>query len=62
MGGYTSKDSQVVKAENYHQQSLDDLSFSVFNIHSASGLGGALLVIVILLLAASGYCLARCKD
>ena len=42
-----------------HQQSLDDLSFSVFNIHSASGLGGALLVIVILLLATLSYSLAR---
>ena len=47
------------KAENFHQQSLDDSSFSVFNIHGASELGGAFLVIVVLVLAAIGYCMAR---
>ena len=62
MGNYPAKAPQIVKAENYHQQSLDDSSFLVFNIHGASGLGGALVVIIVLLLATIGYSLARYKD
>ena len=52
----------VVKAENYQGVGLDDSSFSVFNIHRASGLGGALVVIIVLLLGAIGYAIGRYKD
>ena len=34
----------------------------MFNIHGASGLGGAMVVIIILLLGAIGYSLARYKN
>ena len=62
MNNYPAKVSKVVKAENYHQESLDNSSFSVFNIHGASGLGGALVVVIVLLMGAMGYSLARYKD
>ena len=62
MGNYPAKASQIVKAQNYHQHSLDDSSFSVFNIHRASGLGGALVEIIVLLLRANGYSLAIYND
>ena len=62
MGNYPAKASQIVKAQNYHQHSLDDSSFSVFNIHRASGLGGALVEIIVLLLGANGYSLAIYND
>ena len=62
MGGYPAKASQILKAENYNQQSWDDSSFFVFNIHGASVLGGALVVIMVMLLAAIGYSLVRYKD
>ena len=58
MGGYPAKASQIVKAQNYHQHSLDDSSFSVFNIHGAS----MLVVIIMMLLAAIGYSQAIYKD
>ena len=51
-----------MKAENYQGVGLDDSSFSVFNIHRASGLGGALVVIIVLLLGAIGYTIGRYKD
>ena len=50
IGNYQTKVSEVVKADNYHQESLEDWSFSVFNINRASGLGGALVVVIVLLL------------
>ena len=59
MGGHQSKDTKVVKAENFHQLSLDAKSFSALN---ASGMEGALLFFVIMLLATLGYSLARYKD
>ena len=62
MGGYLCKDTKVFKAKNFHQQSLDDKSFSVLNVHGASGMGGALLVILILLLATPGYSLASAES
>ena len=40
---------------------MEDSLFGVFHIHRASCLGGALLVIIILLLGAIGYSLARYK-
>ena len=61
-GGYPCKDIKVFNAKNFNQQSLDDKSFGVLNVHSTSGMGGALLVILILLLATLGYNLARYKD
>ena len=42
MGNYPAKVSKVVKAKNYHQESFYDSSFSIFNIHGASSLGGTL--------------------
>ena len=62
MGGYLCKDTKVFQAKNFHQQSLDNKSFSVLNVHGASGMGGTLLVILILLPATLGYSLARYKD
>ena len=60
MGGYPSKDeTKIIKAENYHCHSLQDSSFSILNVHASSGIGGALFVIVILLLAGIGYAIAR---
>ena len=59
MSGYPYKASQIV---NYHQQSLYDSSFSVFSIHGASGLGGAPVVIILMLLVAIGYSLAKYKN
>ena len=32
MGGYPSKEAEIVKAENFHRQSLDDKSFSFLNV------------------------------
>ena len=54
MGGYPSKETEIVKAENFHKQSLEDKSFSVLNVHEASGAEGALLVVAIMLLACLG--------
>ena len=62
MGGGTSKSAEVVKAENFHQSSLTDESFSVFNFHSLSGLGGAALVLLVLGLSCAGYILAKVQE
>ena len=62
MGNYPAKVSKIVKAENYHRESLEDGSFLVFIKHGASGLGGALVVIIVLLLGTISYSLARYKD
>ena len=44
MGGGGSKSVETVKSENFKQSSLKDESFSIFNIHAPSGVGGAALV------------------
>ena len=62
MSGYPYKDTKVLKVKNFHQQSLDDKSFNVLNVHGASGMGSALLVILILLLATPGYSLASAES
>ena len=41
---------------------MDNKSFRVWYVHGALGMGGALLVILILLLATLGYSLAMYKD
>ena len=41
---------------------LNDHSFSAMNIHDASSVGGALLVVAVLLLACLGYGAARYRD
>ena len=60
MGGGTSKSAEVVKADNFHQSSLPDESFSVF--HSPSGFGGAGLVLIVLGLSCAGYILAKVQE
>ena len=62
MGGGSSKSTETVKSENFHQSSLTDESFSIFNFHSQSGFGGAALVLIVLGLGCVGYVLARVKD
>ena len=62
MGGGSSKSAEVVKAENFHQSSLTDESFSIFNFHSPSGFGGAALVLIVLGLGCAGYILAKVQE
>ena len=62
MGGGGSKSTETVKSENFQQSTLTDESFSIFNFHSASDIGGAALVLIVLGLACAGYILARVKD
>ena len=62
MGGGGSTSVETLKSENFEQSSLTDESFSIFNIHTPSGFGGAALVLVVLGLACLGYALARMKD
>ena len=62
MGGGGSKSVETVKSENFEQSTLTDESFSIFNFHSPSGVGGAALVLGVLWLACLGYALARVKD
>ena len=62
MGGYPSKETDIVKAENFNRESLTDHSFFVINVHGASRVGGALLAIAVLLLACLGYAMACYKD
>ena len=62
MGGYPSKQTEITKAENVHRETLNDHSFSVMNIHGASSVGGARLVVAVLLLACLGYGMARYRD
>ena len=59
MGSYPTKETKTIKAESFNQESLSDSSFSVLNIHSASGVWGGLLVVVVIMLAASGNGLAK---
>ena len=53
---------ETVKSENFEQSTLTDESFSIFNIHAPSGVGGAALVLGVLGLACLGYALAHVKD
>ena len=62
IGGYPSKKTKITKAENVIRETLKDYSFSVMNIHGDSSVGGALLVVAVLLLACLGYGMARYKD
>ena len=62
MGGYPSKQTEITKAENVNRETLNNHSFSVMNIHGASSVGGALLVVAFLLLACLGYRAARYRD
>ena len=39
MGGYPSKEKEIVKAENFNRESLTDHSFSVMNVNGAYGWG-----------------------
>ena len=57
MGGGSSKSSEVVKAEEFTQSSLTDESFSILNLHTPSGFGGASKVLVILGLSCASYVL-----
>ena len=62
MGGGSSKSSEVVKADDFNQESLTDDSFSVVNLHMPSGFGGASLVILVLGLGLAGYTLAKWRQ
>ena len=62
MGGGSSKSSEVVKAEEFTQSSLTDESFSILNLHTPSGFGGASKVLVILGLSCAGYMLAKLQE
>ena len=62
MGGYPSKQTEITKAENVNRETLNDHSFSIMNIHGAFSVGGALLVVAVLLLACLGYGAARYRD
>ena len=53
---------ETVKSENYEKSTLTDESFSIFNIHAPSGVGGAALVLGVLGLACLGYALARVRN
>ena len=62
MGGNSSKQEEVVKAECFKQEMLRDDSFSLINLHLPSSAVGALIIVMILGLAAAGYALARFRD
>ena len=53
---------ETVKSESFEQCTLTEESFSIFNIHAPSWVGGAALVLGVLGLACLGYALARVKD
>ena len=55
MGSSVKDETKIAKAENYHGQSLQDSSFLVFNIHAILGLGGALFLIMVFLLAGISF-------
>ena len=62
MGGGSSKSSEVVKANDFNQESLKDESFSVVNLHMPSGFGGASMVLMVLGLGLAGYTLAKWRQ
>ena len=62
MGPALSKSTEIVKAENFKQESLDDSSFSIINLHGTSTAGGAIFVLLILGLACAGYAIKWYKD
>ena len=62
MGPALSKSTEIVKAENFKQESLDDSSFSIINLHGTSTAGGAIFVLMILGLACAGYAIKWYKD
>ena len=59
MGGGASKTSEVMKADDFNQSSLTDDIFSVINLHSPSGFGGATLVLLVIGLGLVGYGVAK---
>ena len=62
MGPSLSKSTEVVKAEKFEQQSLDDSSWSIINLHGTSTAGGAIVVLLILGLVLGGYAVKWYKD
>ena len=62
MGPSLSKSTEVVKAERFEQESLDDSSWSIINLHGMSTAGGAIIVLLILGLALGGYAVKWYKD
>ena len=64
MGPGLSKSSEIVKAESYKKESLDDssTSFSIINLNGTSTAGGAIFVIMILGLGCAGYGIKWYKD
>ena len=64
MGPALSKSSEIVKAENFKQESLDDSStfFAIINLHGTSNAGGAIFVLMILGLGCAGYGIKWYKD
>ena len=64
MGPGLSKSSEIMKAESYKKETLDDssTSFSIINLHGTSTAGGAIFVIIILALGCTGYWIKWYKD
>ena len=62
MGPALSKSTEIVKADSFKQESLDDSSFSIINLHGTSTAGGAIFVLLILGLALGGYAVKWYKD
>ena len=56
------KQTEIVRAEKFNRETLTDHSFSFMNIHGALSVGGALLVVAVLLLACLVYGVARYRD
>ena len=60
MGGSTSKASEVVKAEgDFTQESINDDSWSIINLHLPSSFSGASAVILVIGLGLAGFALAE---